>query len=64
MGYGTSFANQAADLLEGWPGTPWEPGFRDGAAVQAVCAAIEASAAQGRWVDLSEITGAHGHGPG
>jgi predicted dehydrogenase len=64
VGYGTSFVNQAADLLEGWPGVPWTPGFRDGAAAQAVCAAIEASAAQGRWVDISEITGAHGSGPG
>ena len=41
VGYGSSFVNQAADLLEGWPGVPWTPGFRDGAAAQAVCAAIE-----------------------
>jgi predicted dehydrogenase len=58
VGYGTSFVNQVADLLEGWPGTPWAPGFRDGAAAQAVCAAIETSAAQGRWVTIREITGA------
>jgi predicted dehydrogenase len=58
VGYGTSFVNQAADLLEGWPDAPWEPGFAAGAAAQAVCAAIEASAAQGRWVMISEVTGA------
>ncbi len=27
VGYGSSFANQAADLLEGWPDAPWTPGF-------------------------------------
>jgi predicted dehydrogenase len=57
VGYGSSFVNQVADLLEGWPGAPWEPGFDDGAAAQAVCAAMEASAAEGRWVAISEITG-------
>jgi hypothetical protein len=50
--------NQVADLLEGWPDAPWSPGFRQGAAVQAVCDAMEASAAQGRWVAVSEVTGA------
>ena len=58
VGYGSSFANQAADLLEGWPDAPWSPGFRQGAAVQAVCDAMEASAAQDRWVAVSEVTGA------
>ena len=58
VGYGSSFVNQVADLLEGWPGAPWEPGFDDGAAAQAVCAAMEASAAEGRWVAVSEVTGA------
>jgi predicted dehydrogenase len=58
VGYGSSFVNQAADLLEGWPDAPWVPSFRDGAAAQAVCAAIETSAAQGRWVTISEVTGA------
>ena len=29
----------------------------EGAAVQAVCEAIETSAAQARWVDVSEVTG-------
>jgi len=58
VGYGSSFVNQVADLLEGWPEAPWEPGFGEGAAAQAVCAAIEASAAQGRWVAVTEVTGA------
>jgi len=55
VGYGASFANQAADLLAGWPDAPWSPGFRDGAAVQAVCEAMETSAASGRWVAISEV---------
>jgi predicted dehydrogenase len=57
VGYGTSFVNQAADLLEGWPHTPWTPSFREGTDVQAVCAAMETSAAEQRWVTVSEITG-------
>jgi predicted dehydrogenase len=56
VGYGASFANQVADLLEGWPEAHWTPGFREGAAVQAVCDAMEASAARGRWVKISEVT--------
>ncbi len=56
IGYGASFANQVADLLAGWPDAPWSPGFADGAAVQAVCEAMEFSAAQHRWVSLREIT--------
>ena len=55
VGYGASFANQVADLLEGWPEAPWTPGFREGAAVQAVCDAMETSAASGRWVRISEV---------
>jgi predicted dehydrogenase len=58
VGYGASFGNQVADLLEGWPEAPWSPGFGQGAAVQAVCDAMEASAAQGRWVAVSEVAGA------
>jgi len=56
VGYGASFANQAADLLEGWPDAPWTPDFRVGAAVQAVCDAMEISAASWRWVKISEVT--------
>ena len=55
VGYGSSFANQVADLLEGWPDTPWTPDFTQGAAVQAVCDAMERSAAQSRWVPVTEI---------
>jgi myo-inositol 2-dehydrogenase / D-chiro-inositol 1-dehydrogenase len=55
VGYGASFANQTADLLEGWPDAPWTPGFREGAAVQAVCEAMETSAATGRWVSVGEV---------
>jgi predicted dehydrogenase len=57
VGYGASFANQVADLLEGWPDAPWVPGFRQAAAVQAVCDAMELSATQNRWVAVSEVTG-------
>jgi predicted dehydrogenase len=57
VGYGASFANQVADLLEGWPDAPWVPGFREAAAVQAVCDAMELSATQNRWVTVSEVTG-------
>ena len=57
VGYGASFGNQVADLLEGWPDAPWTPGFGEGAAVQAVCDAMETSAASGRWVMINEVTG-------
>ena len=57
VGYGASFANQAADLLADWPDEPWTPSFADGAAVQAVCEAMEVSAAQRRWVRVDEVTG-------
>jgi sugar phosphate isomerase/epimerase len=33
-------------LLEGWPDAPWTLGFAEGAAAQAVCAAMESSAAR------------------
>ena len=57
VGYGSSFVNHLGDLLDGWPDGPWEPDFAQGAAVQAVCDAIEVSAAERRWVEVSEITG-------
>jgi predicted dehydrogenase len=56
VGYGASFGNQVTDLLQDWPHAPWTPGFREGAAVQAVCDAMETSAADGRWVTISEVT--------
>src|SRR6202140_1089914 len=55
VGYGASFVNYLGDLLERWPDGPWDPDFAQGAAVQAVCDAIERSAAERRWVKVSEI---------
>jgi predicted dehydrogenase len=57
VGYGTTFVNQAADLLEAWPDGPWEPDLEQGARVQAVCEAMERAAAESRWVRVAEITG-------
>lgn len=57
VGYGTSFVNQAADLLERWPAGPWEPDLLQGARVQAVCEAMERAAAERRWVELAEVMG-------
>jgi predicted dehydrogenase len=58
VGYGSSFVNHLGDLLQRWPEGPWEPGFAQGAAVQAVCEAIERSALERRWVEVSEVTAA------
>jgi len=52
VGYGSSFANQVADLLRGWPDAQWAPGFEHAVKVQAVCDAMERSAANHTWVDL------------
>jgi predicted dehydrogenase len=57
VGYGASFVNHLGDLLERWPDGPWEPDFAQGAAVQAVCDAIERSAAERRWVEIRDFTG-------
>ena len=57
VGYGSSFVNHLGDLLERWPDGPWEPDFVQGAAVQAVCEAIERSAAERRWVEVGEVIG-------
>jgi predicted dehydrogenase len=56
VGYGSSFVNHLGDLLERWPAGPWEPDFKQGAAVQAICEAIERAAAERRWVDVAEVT--------
>jgi len=56
VGYGVTFVNQAADLLERWPGGPWEPDLVHGARVQAVCEAMEHAAAERRWVRVDEVT--------
>lgn len=55
IGYGASFVNQVSELLSHWPDGPWEPGFRQGAAVQAVCEATERAAERAEWVRVSEI---------
>jgi predicted dehydrogenase len=56
VGYGASFVNQAAALLECWPEGEWTPGLDTGLAVQGVCEAIERAAAERRWVDVAEVT--------
>jgi predicted dehydrogenase len=55
VGYGASFINHLGDLLERWPDGPWEPDFAQGAAVQAVCEAIERAASGSRWVAVDEV---------
>lgn len=50
VGYGASFVNTAAELLAAWPDGPWVPDLRTGLRVQQVCAAIESSAADRRWL--------------
>jgi predicted dehydrogenase len=55
IGYGASFVNQAADLLERWPDGEWEPTLETGLRVQAVCEAIERSAAARRWLEVAEV---------
>jgi len=55
IGYGASFVNQAADLLEQWPDGPWAPDLMTGLKVQAVCEAIERASAERRWVEISEV---------
>jgi predicted dehydrogenase len=55
IGYGASFVNQAADLLEQWPDGTWEPDFATGLDVQAGCEAIERAASERRWVELDEV---------
>jgi predicted dehydrogenase len=57
IGYGTTFVNQAADLLERWPDGPWEPDLAQGARVQAVCETLERAAAEERWVGVAEVLG-------
>lgn len=57
VGYGSSFVNQFADLLQTWPDGPWDPDFRQGLAVQAVCDAMERAAAEKRWVGIEEVVG-------
>jgi predicted dehydrogenase len=56
VGWGTSFVNQVCDLLTHWPEGPWTPNLEDGLQVQAICDAMERSAATRRWVALDEVT--------
>ena len=58
IGYGETFVNQAVDLVRDWSSGSWTPSFADGLAVQAVCDAMERSAAERRWVSVAEITNA------
>jgi predicted dehydrogenase len=55
VGYGSSFVNQAADLLAAWPGGMWDPDLATGLRVQAVCDAMERSAAERRWLAPRQI---------
>jgi predicted dehydrogenase len=55
VGYGVTFVNQAADLLDRWPDGPWEPDLAQGARVQAVCEALERAAREARWVTVAEV---------
>jgi len=64
IGYGETFVNQAVDLIRAWPGGSWTPSFADGLAAQAVCDAMELSAAERRWVGIAEITNAPDRSPG
>ena len=58
VGYGSTFVNQAIDLMTDWPTGTWTPDFAQGAAVQAVCEAMEISARERRWVALPEVVAA------
>ncbi len=55
VGYGASFVNQAADLLERWPAARWDPDLAHGAQVQRVCEAMERAAAERRWLSVDEV---------
>jgi predicted dehydrogenase len=56
VGYDASFINHVASFTEAWPDEPWTPGFEVGAAVAAVCEAMEQSASELRWVAVSDVT--------
>jgi predicted dehydrogenase len=57
VGYDASFINQASALAAAWPDLPWTPDFVEGAAVAAVCEAMERSVSERRWVGVDEVTG-------
>lgn len=56
IGYGASFVNELGDLFAHWPEGPWIPDFDDAVRAQAICEAIERSAARGTWIALAEVT--------
>ncbi|MDQ2965843.1 MAG: Gfo/Idh/MocA family oxidoreductase [Chloroflexota bacterium] len=64
IGYGETFVNQAVDLVRSWSSGAWTPSFANGLAVQAVCDAMELSAAERRWVSIAEITNGPDRSPG
>lgn len=58
VGYDASLINQVTDLAATWSERAWSPDFVVGANVMAVCAAMERSATDRRWVPVREIAGA------
>jgi predicted dehydrogenase len=55
VGYDASLINQVADLAATWEARAWSPDFSVGANVAAVCAAMERSVLDRRWVSVEEI---------
>ncbi|MGH3733722.1 MAG: Gfo/Idh/MocA family protein [Acidimicrobiales bacterium] len=55
VGYDASFINQTTALTAGWHSGSWSPSFAEGAAVVAVCEAMERSARERRWVAVEEV---------
>ena len=55
LGYEAGFIDQLCDLLERWPEGPWAPDLNDALKTQAVCVAMERSAATKSWVEVAEI---------
>jgi predicted dehydrogenase len=58
LGYEAGFVDQLCDLLERWPDGPWAPDLNDALRTQAVCVAMERSAAARSWVTVADVTGA------
>jgi predicted dehydrogenase len=58
VGYDASLINQVADLAATWSERAWSPDFAIGANVAAICAAMERSVVDRRWVSVGEIVGA------
>lgn len=58
LGYEAGFVNQICDLLQRWPDGPWAPDLNDALRTQAVCVAMERSAASRSWVRVADVQGA------